>query len=176
MGLDQYLNKKIYIGNQYRKPEEKTKVVSPDGHVKEDKVKYIIEEAGYWRKANAIHNWFVKHVQGGEDDCKEYYVSHDDLAELLETVKKVLKSSPLVDGTINNGYSFVDGIKTYNTSEGKVMKDPSEAQRLLPTTEGFFFGSTDYDEWYVKDLEATVKILEDALADENADYYYQSSW
>ena len=29
----------------------------------------IIEQVGYWRKANQIHNWFVENVQDGEDDC-----------------------------------------------------------------------------------------------------------
>ena len=27
------------------------------------------EEVGYWRKANAIHGWFVRNVQNGKDDC-----------------------------------------------------------------------------------------------------------
>jgi hypothetical protein len=30
--------------------------------------------AGYWRKANAVHGWFVQHVQGGEDNCRPYEV------------------------------------------------------------------------------------------------------
>jgi len=39
----------------------------------------------YWRKANQVHGWFVKNVQRGEDDCGEYYVSHDKLKELVNT-------------------------------------------------------------------------------------------
>ncbi len=30
---------------------------------------YIQEEVAYWRKANAIHKWFVENVQDGQDDC-----------------------------------------------------------------------------------------------------------
>jgi len=37
----------------------------------------------YWRKVNAVHGWFVENVQNGEDDCGEYYVSHDKLRELV---------------------------------------------------------------------------------------------
>ena len=37
----------------------------------------------YWRKVNAVHGWFVENVQRGEDDCGEYYVSHDKLRELV---------------------------------------------------------------------------------------------
>ena len=41
----------------------------------------------YWRKDNQIHNWFVDNVQNGEDNCSEYYVSHDKLQELLATCR-----------------------------------------------------------------------------------------
>lgn len=34
-----------------------------------------------------------------------------------------------------------------------VIADISKAQELLPTTEGFFFGSTEYEDWYKQDLE-----------------------
>jgi len=37
----------------------------------------------YWRKANQIHGWFVDNVQEGNDNCREYYVSHDKLRELV---------------------------------------------------------------------------------------------
>ncbi len=37
----------------------------------------------YWRKVNAVHGWFVENVQRGEDDCGEYYVSHDKLKQLV---------------------------------------------------------------------------------------------
>ena len=44
----------------------------------------------YWRKANQIHAWFVDNVQGGNDNCGEYYVSHEKLKELLDLVNKAL--------------------------------------------------------------------------------------
>jgi hypothetical protein len=44
--------------------------------------------AAYWRKANQIHNWFVKNVQNNVDDCGEYYVSHEKLEELLNTCRQ----------------------------------------------------------------------------------------
>lgn len=45
---------------------------------------------GYWRKSNQIHKWFVDNVQNGEDDCGEYYVSHDKLIELLTICRQAL--------------------------------------------------------------------------------------
>ena len=45
----------------------------------------VMVNVGYWRKCNQIHKWFVDNVQKGEDDCGEYYVSHEKLKELLRT-------------------------------------------------------------------------------------------
>lgn len=49
------------------------------------KWKSLSEEVGYWRKANAIHRWFVDEVQGGVDDCDCYTVSKEQLEDLLDT-------------------------------------------------------------------------------------------
>ena len=46
--------------------------------------------AAYWRKVNAVHKWFVDNVQGGEDNCGEYYVSNTKLKELLATAQQCL--------------------------------------------------------------------------------------
>lgn len=76
-----------------------------------------------------------------------------------------------------NGYTFDDDGKHLPiTQAGKVIKDPSTAQRLLPTQEGFFFGSTEYNQWYLEDLELTKQILEEALKDPDGRYEYSSSW
>lgn len=63
----------------------------------------------------------------------------------------------------------------------KVLADHDQAGNLLPTQDGFFFGTTDLDEWYFHGVEDTVKILEHTLADPEAssgdyDIYYQASW
>ena len=56
----------------------------------------------------------------------------------------------------------------------------STAKDLLPTTEGFFFGSQDYDEYYFEDLIDTKALLDKIFSDEsvfdNWDFYYQASW
>ncbi len=59
----------------------------------------------------------------------------------------------------------------------KVLADHSLAEELLPSQEGFFFGSTEYDTYYFEDLERTVKILDNALSmSEEWEFSYQSSW
>jgi hypothetical protein len=150
MGLDMYLDKRTYVrqwehidaDKQYN--VEVTRGGEPT-NINPKKVKYIIEEAGYWRKANQIHRWFVENVQNGVDNCGDYYVSSEKLAELLEVCKRV-------------------------------KADHSLAEELLPSASGFFFGGTEYDEWYFNDIDNTIAVLEEALEDDRADYYYSSSW
>jgi hypothetical protein len=59
-----------------------------------------------------------------------------------------------------------------------VMKDHSRAEELLPAQSGFFFGSTEYGEWYYQDLERTIPILKKILKDAPKDweFEYRASW
>ena len=173
MGLDMYLDRKVYIWSDDR---NKLTISGTKEKINLDKVKYIIEEAGYWRKANQIHNWFVQNVQDGDDDCGDYYVSPDKMKELLQLCKEVKAASKLVKGKVQNGTRWENGKSEPIMEDGEYIEDPSVAQELLPTGSGFFFGSTDYDQWYLQDIEDTIKILEEALEDEEGDYQYHSSW
>lgn len=136
------------------------------------------EEIGYWRKANQIHQWFVTNVQRGLDDCEEYVVETHQLVRLLQTVNEVIAACKLVPGKVVASYTFGgDGQRVENLQDGKVIKDSSVAERLLPTHEGFFFGPTDYDEWYLENLVSTKKILTAALKSaKGGQFTYQSSW
>ena len=141
-------------------------------------VKYVDYEAGYWRKANQIHSWFVQNVQNGEDDCGNYYVELDKLKELYELVKTVLDSCELVKGKVQNGSRGTPTGWQPIMEDGELIKDPSIAKELLPNTEGFFFGSQGYDQWYVRDLEDTKEMLEKIIANhtDDCEYEYHSSW
>lgn len=141
---------------------------------------HIAKDVGYWRKANQIHNWFVEHVQDGEDDCCYHNeVTKETLEELLDTCEKVIASCELVDGKIQNGQILENGRWTPVMEDGKYIKDPSVAMELLPASSGFFFGSTEYDEYYVNDIKDTIDIITQVL--ETTDFekemiYYVSSW
>jgi hypothetical protein len=140
----------------------------------------IMEQVGYWRKANQIHNWFVENIQDGVDDCCYHReVTEEDLMELLDVCKRVLDGCELVVGEVCNGYKYEDGIRVPIMEIGKYVKDSSVAEELLPSTSGFFFGNTEYNEWYVEDIEDTIHILQKVL--ETTDFetqmiYYCSSW
>ncbi len=152
MGLDMYLYKKNYMrtGDIYKSEYHNEVIVKTGGEVdtkiKPERIKYIVEEVGYWRKANQIHKWFVDNVQNGIDECQSSYVSRESLEELLELCKQV-------------------------------RDDNSKAEELLPSASGFFFGGTEYDEWYFNDINHTIEIIEECLGDEGADdFEYSSSW
>jgi hypothetical protein len=167
MGLDMYLSKKRYAKSR--------------NHTGDDDQASRIDEVAYWRKANHIHKWFVDHVQKGNDDCREYYVSRKHLKALLDTVNTVLHGSQLVPSKITNGYTVTfkgnQIVEEPILEDGRRIADPSIAMALLPTQAGFFFGSTDYDQYYYADLEYTRGTLTKALAEaDDGRFYYQSSW
>jgi hypothetical protein len=152
MGLDMYLTAKKYL-SEYAAGDEK-EISETVGNLPYPmfkagmRVKEICFEAMYWRKANAIHKWFVDKCQDGVDECQETYVDLARLRELVDTCKVVLA-------------------------------DKRKAAELLPPSAGFFFGSTDVDEYYLEDLQSTVDALERILGTEGIekfDFYYQSSW
>ena len=161
MGLDMYLNKNTYVGAMF--PEfsdvKGTVKISRRGvelPIKFERISHISEEVMYWRKANAIHQWFVDNVQDGIDNCQVSYVPFKKLEELLEIVTNLL-----------------------------VSKSPELAEKLLPPQAGFFFGGTEIDNWYWEDLQLTreglTKIIEEEKTNQEkykvyGDYYYHSSW
>lgn len=128
MGLDMYLYS--YHGMEKREYKDR---------------EYWLE----WRKANAIHGWFVTEIQGGIDDWGEYPVPREKLVELRELCLHARSS------------------------------DWFEAEKHLPPMPGPFFGSLDYDELYYGALEYTaaqLKILLDMKESSEVFFYYQASW
>lgn len=62
----------------------------------------------YWRKANAIHGWFVENCASGVDECQPIYVSREQLVELRDLCKQAL-SVPAMAGDIlppTSGFFF----------------------------------------------------------------------
>ena len=157
MGLDMYLESELFVGGQYEHREAQGECrfsiggtrhggIKREYEIPLNKISSITGQVGYWRKANAIHNWFVNNVQGGKDECQRSYVTREHLEELRRVCQEVLS-------------------------------DMDQAPDLLPPTAGFFFGSTDIDDWYKQDLQETVDIINNALAmPAEYDFYYQASW
>ena len=86
MGLDMYLSKRTYIREADRKESREllkilVKIFCPDNklNINPERITYIEEKVGYWRKANQIHKWFVDNIQAGKDDCGYYPVTSENL-------------------------------------------------------------------------------------------------
>lgn len=57
----------------------------------------------------------------------------------------------------------------------EVLANRDRASELLPTTSGFFFGGTEYDDWYFNKLKDTIKDITPILSDgdiKDGDLYY----
>lgn len=150
MGLDMYLDRHVYVGGNFEHNNVKGNILLHKGdntiEIKSNEVKYIVTELAYWRKANHIHNWFVRNVQDGVDNCGTYYVSKEQLRQLVKACQDVLA-------------------------------DRDKAEEILPTCIGFFFGSTEYDEYYFDQCRYTITALSKLTQDNyEVEYYYHASW
>lgn len=108
----------------------------------------LMDQVGYWRKANHIHKWFVENVQNGEDNCKSFYVTKEKMIQLVKTCEMVLE-------------------------------DFLKAPELLPTEKGFFFGGTEYDFYYLQDVNDTFDMLKEILKTTNFEkevILYYANW
>lgn len=125
MGLDMYL---------FRKEQDNS---SDDDMV----------EVGYWRKANAVHNWFVKIVQGGTDDCGTYPVDIKLLVTLRNICREVLAHRHMAQILLPTQSGFFFGSTDYG--------------------ESYFY---DVE----RTVEILTSVIESSSPDEV--YYYHASW
>lgn len=174
MGLDMYLRRHtsvqpFWLVMMGEEDAEKAKVELINiPFVNEKKIVAIVEEAAYWRKVNSVHQWFVKNIQDGEDDCGSYNVNVEELMQLAKVCMSV------------HGY-YLQNKDNHSGAPNKKAKEFAAAQ--LPVQQGFFFGSSEYDKYYFKDLKETIEMLrpliEDTLDENNKMHQwfkYNSSW
>lgn len=111
----------------------------------------ISYQIGYFRKFNALHSYIVKTFADGIDNCQDIILYKED----VEQIKKVLDD-------VLNAHQQVE-----------------KAKELLPTQSGFFFGGTDYDEFYFEDVKDAADLMQNLLDNfdfENYQLVYQASW
>lgn len=94
-------------------------------------------ELAYFRKVNFL----VKFMENYEEleNCTPMTLTKELVEELIESCDKV--------------------INLYETTENKIDFEKG-AKEILPTTAGFFFGSTDYDDWYIDNVKDVKKEME----------------
>ena len=98
MGLDSYLTAEKWISGYDFYPHEKEvnrKIKEAMGFTEEEYPESSLTvdmQVGYWRKANAIHAWFVDNCQGGVDECQKTLLSPNDLGDLLAVCKEAIET------------------------------------------------------------------------------------
>ena len=154
MGLDMYFSAKKYMSKYFDKAdveriEKINDIFGVTGIEDEDYgAQEVIFRVAYWRKANAIHKWFVDNCQDGRDECQETWVSREQMQQLIDLCKEVLADRNKADQLLPTAQGFFFGGTTY---------DEWYERDLEYTVERF------------------EKILADP-AFAKSDFYYQSSW
>lgn len=160
IGLDMYLENHVYISGWGHSSSEEQKAYEAlltltemqEFATDSSPGAYVHINIAYWRKANAIHGWFVNNVQDGKDECQESYVTRDQILELRQACTEALHA-------YNHG-------------------DKERCMELLPPTPGFFFGAYDLDDYYKQDLKDTIEQLDRVLKipDKKWSVHYRASW
>ena len=154
MGLDMYLTASnfFWTHEENESIKEAREIIAKTLGLKSaSEIQSVKLNIAYWRKVNWIHNWFVENVQGGQDNCGEYYVTRDQLEDLKNLCDEIIAS-----------------------------RDKDKAMELLPPVDGFFFGKdTVEDNYYWASLAETSNLIHDILSRPqlaNFDFHYSSSW
>jgi len=152
MGLDMFLTKKTYIGAEYkhRKVEAKVEIKIGGKTVNIDPTKITtISESIGYWRK--VNSVHNWFVENVQD-------GEDDCNEYEVTIEQ---------------------LQTLRDECAKILEYKDKAADILPTQDGFFFGGTDYDEYYFEDIEYTFDIL-NALLDidivAGTTFFYQASW
>ena len=153
MGLDMSLFKRYYIGSAYEWNNVTGNIEIFTNGTKLDiginDIKYVdCNDSVYWRKANMIHKWFVDHCQDGKDDREPYYVSSEQLCELLNACLKIKSNPELAREILPTQKGFFFGGTDYDED---------------------YFSDIEYT---IKKLSMLNLMGEDY----SFDYYYKSSW
>jgi hypothetical protein len=118
MGLDMYLTGKIRVGANYEHNNVSGVVyITKNGKEIDIPLKKITDiciDLGYWRKANAIHAYFVDNISGGLDECQEMYLDRSDLIDLLDKCSQVMANKDKASEILPTKSGFFFGDTEYN--------------------------------------------------------------
>jgi len=154
MGLDMYLTKKTYVKNWNHMSDDEKHNVSVEG-----------------KSAKEIKPERITHIEEEVGYWRKANQIHNWFVENVQNGTDDCKSY----------YVYTEKLEELSDNCKAVLADHSKAEKLIPTQLGFFFGNTDYDEWYFDQLEETVEIIDGILTEmkENEahyEFYYESSW
>ena len=145
MGLDMYLNARKYVGkfdysdwdrqsDEWPPPTDQMfaslEAEAPTGLTKYSdfggiEVSYPV---AYWRKANAVHGWFVNECANGVDECQPIYVPREKLVELRDLCKSVVNEPAMAGDVLPPTPGFFFG--SYEVDEW-YMEDMKKTVEML---------------------------------------------
>lgn len=130
--------------NAAKTEEQKKKIMdklSPLFDEQKNNIEYI--EVLYFRKVNFLLPFF-----NYEDNCSVIQITKEQVEELIKRCNQVLDF--YIELTMDD--KELDEFELYNN-----VKD------ILPTQAGFFFGNTDYNEYYIESVKYVKNDFEDLL-------------
>lgn len=113
-------------------------------------------EVAYFRKFNALQNYFEENFD--QENCEDTNLTYDIVVDLIDRLERVVKA--------------------------KAFGNTDTAEELFPTTNGFFYGDTSYNEYYFEKIRDALRLFrqieEEYFDDEelNSDYesLYYTCW
>ena len=148
----------------------------------------------YLYKKHYVKNWdwmadHEKHTISIKKGKKKLdHIKPDRVCSVVEEVMYWRKFNALHKWFVDNVQEGVDDCKESFVDESDlkmlletltyVLENKDSAETILPTSQGFFFGSDDIDEYYWEEVKSTIIQLKDLLEEDNkgASFYYRSSW
>ena len=114
MGLDMYLKARKYTSKYTDKELNKKLLKLSKIDTTNTESAELVIQVGYWRKANHIHKWFVDNVQEGEDNCRNYDVSKEQLKDLLKLCKEIKEENSKAEELLPSQTGFFFGSYEYD--------------------------------------------------------------
>ena len=112
------------------------------------------EEIGYFRKVNFLMSFFDY-----TGNCEYKEIPKDRLEELRLRCIEIGRMKPVRTEVSKYPSGGLLSTKIYSEA------DQERCDELLPTQPGFFFGNTDYNEWYFDDVKEVLVWVDGVLND-----------
>jgi len=150
MGLDMYLSKKTYVKNWAHKEDKHRVVITTNDQTRLDiKPERVTDVVEEVMYWRKVNAVHAWFVENAQDGI-------DECQESRVTIEQLDELATICE---------------------KVVRDKNP--ELLPSQGGFFFGSTDYDEYYYQEIEETAEVLREEIRNNQEkypEYFYQASW
>lgn len=106
-------------------------------------------ELAYFRKVNFLVRFMENY--GNIENCVDFPLTKEIVQDLYDKCKEVIMA-------------HLECFKDKNKEDAEAqIKFEKKAHELLPTCDGFFFGSTYYDDWYYEDIKDVKKKMKKVL-------------